>query len=633
MKTNNRSFLQFFAVCAILLGSFFSPVFSFESVEAVSMPAMTIRDEAYQAVYLSQSLPDPIVLTEGEVKTIVVRFKNTGTATWKSSGSGYVSAFTVEPKYHASEFQGTTWNAPDQTAAIKTTVKPGGIAELPIELKAKKAGTYREQFYLAANNYTWIKGGYVYLDIKVVQKPTGAGTVTPKADVNSSVVKPSNQTGTYTGEKAILTKKQIIAKPGEKVKVRAHFWNTGTATWSSYSVRVTETTGSATLFGDTDWSSSDHTKVISRQIVPTFLAENSFYLVMPSTEGTYRLTLQLEADQRDVAGATVEIPVQVTAHPEVSTKNPQPETPSSIATPRLSSEPTIKIGLWEAPESVQFWTPEDEYRIFDGEKEIALIPKHTDVLITPTANMIQLQVAGALFLTDGSFRLVPATNPHAVFELKNFTRTVSWKKGVNYNKYRGILQVQFGKKDKQFWAINETLLEDYVVGIAETGNDTHPEYQKALLTAARTYAYYLKDCACKYGSFDVVPSTADQLFLGYNSELQMPNIRGAAEATRGMMITYDIDQNPSTPSDIVITPYFSNTDGRTRSWSDVWGGKEKPWLVSVEATYDKRDGKKLWGHGVGMSNRDAIIRAVEGKAMWEEILQYYYTGVTIERIY
>ena len=172
-----------------------------------------------------------------------------------------------------------------------------------------------------------------------------------------------------------------------------------------------------------------------------------------------------------------------------------------------------------------------------------------------------------------------------------------------------------------------------MAGIAETGNTTHPEYQKALLTAARTYAYYLIQCACKYGSFDVVPSTADQLFLGYVSELELPNIRQAANDTRGMMVTYDIDSNPATQSDIVITPYFSNTDGRTRSWTEVWGGKAKPWLVSVEATYDKRDGKKMWGHGVGMSNRDAIIRAVEGKATWSEILQYYYTGVSVERIY
>ena len=52
----------------------------------------------------------------------------------------------------------------------------------------------------------------------------------------------------------------------------------------------------------------------------------------------------------------------------------------------------------------------------------------------------------------------------------------------------------------------------------------------------------------------------------------------------------------------VITPYFTWSDGRTRSWTDVWGGSTKPWLVSVEAPYDV--GKNLYGHGVGMSAWD-----------------------------
>jgi len=50
------------------------------------------------------------------------------------------------------------------------------------------------------------------------------------------------------------------------------------------------------------------------------------------------------------------------------------------------------------------------------------------------------------------------------------------------------------------------------------------------------------------------------------------------------MITYD--------NKIVVTPYYANSDGRTRSWTEVWGGTIKPWLVSVKAKYDTMYTKK-----------------------------------------
>ena len=40
---------------------------------------------------------------------------------------------------------------------------------------------------------------------------------------------------------------------------------------------------------------------------------------------------------------------------------------------------------------------------------------------------------------------------------------------------------------------------------------------------------------------------------------------------------------------------------------------------------------KGYGHRVGMSQYGAEVMAVEGKS-WEEILKYYYTGVTLETI-
>ena len=52
------------------------------------------------------------------------------------------------------------------------------------------------------------------------------------------------------------------------------------------------------------------------------------------------------------------------------------------------------------------------------------------------------------------------------------------------------------------------------------------------------------------------------------------------------------------------------------------------------ATFNKGwDKKKLYGHGVGMSARDASIRASEKGENFEQLLKYYYTGVGLERMY
>jgi stage II sporulation protein D len=148
------------------------------------------------------------------------------------------------------------------------------------------------------------------------------------------------------------------------------------------------------------------------------------------------------------------------------------------------------------------------------------------------------------------------------------------------------------------------------------------EYQKALITAARTYAYWHLTHPGKHITF-TVDSTYDQVYRGHDRELQQPNIVRAVEETRGQIVHYS-----GAP---VVTPYYANSDGRTRAWTEVWGGGAKPWLVSVEAKYDK--GKKLWGHGVGMSARDAAYRADEDKWSWDQLLKYYYTSIDLKRLW
>ena len=99
----------------------------------------------------------------------------------------------------------------------------------------------------------------------------------------------------------------------------------------------------------------------------------------------------------------------------------------------------------------------------------------------------------------------------------------------------------------------------------------------------------------------------------------------AAESTRGNVVTYN--------DEIVITPYFAHTGGITNAWHEVWGGAVKPWLVSVRTEYDARKYSSDFGHGVGMSQVDAAMRADEEGLTFDALLKYYYTGTKVEKIY
>jgi peptidoglycan hydrolase-like amidase len=94
----------------------------------------------------------------------------------------------------------------------------------------------------------------------------------------------------------------------------------------------------------------------------------------------------------------------------------------------------------------------------------------------------------------------------------------------------------------------------------------------------------------------------------------------AVKATTEKVVTYN--------GKIAVTPYFSQSDGRTRSWEEVWGnGANYPWCKSVADPYN--EGKSLLGHGVGMSASGARNFADKEGKSYDWILKYYYTGIDI----
>lgn len=597
-------------------------------------PKLTIQDSAYAAKFVSQSVPDPITIEAGATKEVLFKFKNTGSTTWSEKGNNYLSAYTVEPKYHASEFRGSNWIGKSQTAKIKGTVKPGQVGELIVDFKAPvKIGEYIERFYLSSENHTWVEGSYFFVKIKVVE-PSKKVTQAPAPKIEQVSV--SSFKAKFLG----MSKPQVTLAPGERTSIMFMYQNVGKKPWNFFSFKGNEQialAGTQISFADDNWKSSTLVRQGTVNIVQDGVLQKNFTLKAPTQEGTYKAQFYLEVAGEKVEGSEASVDVTVTANTpnHVMNEIPLPPTPL-MPSPRLSEEPKIRVGLLKVEKDVIFSSSMDEYDVYSGETLLTRLSVGAKATLSYSDQKYTCICDGTSYSLTEYFRFVPVNNPHSVFELGHFERTVPWQKGVNFNTYRGVFEFRFPQKGDLPYAINELYFEDYIAGIREVSNGTPMEYMKSQATLERTYAYYIKEHTSKHDerNFDVVASTGDQLYLGETSEKLMPRFVEAVHSTRGQMVVYDVDKNPDTAKEIVITPYFGNSNGMTKSFKQVWGGKDdKPWLVPVAAVYDKRDKKKMYGHGVGMSQRDAMIKAKEEGLDFVALIQYYYTGVDVETIY
>ncbi len=622
-----------FFLFAFLLSIFFvySPVHAAD-------PDLTIRYDSFEAKYLSQSEHDPVTIEAGTTKTIIFKFKNVGTEPWINDGKHFISAYTMNPRQHDSIFfgNGTGWEGPDQIGRMTGTVQPGEIGELGVVLHAPhEVGEYKEEFHLGAEVWTWIKNGYFYLDINVVE-PTKVPEVVK--DIVQEVK--ANEEGSdeskeevveYQAKRLGLSKKSVETIGGEKIKVVAIYQNTGETEWSGYSLAAGSqvalaAVGSGVSFADHGWSSGNVILAVNDAVAPGGLVRETFYIRAPSTKGEYTFTAGLAVDGTSLDQFNIDVHVTENAplnYKAPAFSNTPPGTLGDSEKPVLDEEPRIRVGLSTKEQTVlQVVSYEDEYEVLNGGKKMGVLPKSKVAILKYASGMYSFEGAGMYFQTDAVIRLEPVNNPHAVFTLMNVSRPMSWVGAGDFNKYRGAVEYRIGETDGVLYAVNDLLLDDYVKGISETGRNDQLEFVKANLTAARTYAYASRG---KYPFFDVLGSTYDQLYLGYNVEVLNPTVAMAAEASRGHMVTYE--------GKVVITPYFGNSNGYTKAWHSVWGGKSKAWLQPVKATYDLRDGRRQFGHGVGMSQRDANIRAKEEGVDYIDLLKYYYTGVEVTLMY
>ncbi len=589
----------------------------------------------------------------GQTVTVDVPFKNLGSATWSPEGRAYISAYAISPRYHASVFRSKDWLSTSHPAKILTpSVKTGQTGILRMSLTAPtKEGTYSDSFQLAAENTAWMWGAWVKVTVRVksslasaapvVSSPsvsTPASSVTATTPIASAPVAAPTETSAVPAVKALLvfrSAERFEAPGGMEFSAHMIIKNQGPTSWKRWGLKLVSASSADGKDVDVDepaWAASDLAIMKDAVIPPNQNADFIFPFTIPDKSGNYTFRFAFVADGGVWDGGSIDFPVRVISDvapiipiaPAPSSPS-APSSPTSLAvTPSPTGDPIVRIGLFTTEKFEELTSNSAfEARSAEGSLLASFAPG--------TRVQFRYDAAARLYrLTDGISEKTSATpicfssaNASAVFTVLSYENRPGWNSSLNDNMFRGTLELRKNDRNEYVWLIDELGIESYLHGLAETSNASPVEFQKALAVAARSYAYWHLTHPGKHWHF-TVDATYDQVYKGYGAEIRTSRFVSAVDSTRGQIVIYNGDN--------VITPYYTWSDGRTRAWTEVWGGAAKPWLVSVPAIYDLAAGRTLFGHGVGMSAWDAIGRANAGE-MYDVILKYYYSGTGLKTAY
>ncbi|MBU1074506.1 hypothetical protein KJ705_00295 [Patescibacteria group bacterium] len=547
----------------------------------------------YSAKLVSRSY-DTINIDPGKRITFEAEFENTGSETWYNNLGNFVALNNTNPPGRNSDFRDIFWPNYYRPTVMKTPiVEPGETGLFRFALTApQEEGIYAEKLGLVAEHLTWIDGGDLEITMRV-----------------------GNPLPHFSAKKTAQSHNEIDIEPGNAITVWVEFENTGSQNWDPDSnhfvaLNVNNPVGRESVFRHEFWPAHYRPTVMKDGLVSTGeKVRFEFALQAPDTVGSYTEDFGLVAENLTwIQGGTVEITINVAYEPE-----PVAE---------IEGEPDVRIGLYPTSSEVTL-SANGDYEIRNTENTLLGSYNQGEVSTIEYENGIySLSIQESTINSTLPLRAVPKSS-ETILEITNYEHRPEWDESLNDNLFRGILEISFAEAAEQLWIINELPLESYLRGVAEAGNDNDQDYLKALLTAARTYAMYHYQTGTKHADEDfTIDAIYDQVYRGYGFETRSPNVTQAILDTEGTIVTYE--------DELAITPYFSQSDGRTRSWEEVWAGGPYHWLVTVDDP--ACEDKELLGHGVGMSAYGARAMAEDGED-YESILKHYYTDIELKSIY
>lgn len=581
-----------------------------------------------------------VELNPGEKKWITLTYTNTGAKTWyRNAQAAFVSLYLVGAK--SSPVGGAGWRTSGSPAKIRdASVQPKFKTVVTFPVFGNAPGTYTERLRLASENTAWMNGAETLLMVKVkgAVASAPAATTPVSTPVSAPVASAPAAAKTYSAMLLLRSAKELSLAGNARQQMTFGFKNTGSALWGSRSLKLSNVfpalESSLSSVYDDSWRTPAEPVRVDTVTNPGEIGFLSFMLKAPIKSGTYRASFILEADGQQVEGGAVDVPITVTSDGIVETQPPiTPSTsptyvpPNGVIpiTPDAGPEPTLRVGIFATTDDQMIVSAPGPFRLQQKGAAVCSFTSGQTVTVRFDREYKVYKATGPDCTSQSTdvYQVQGADDSALPLEMTDFSRPVSWLPGANDNKFRGALELRWSSVTDAVWAINELPMEQYLYGIAETSDVSPMEYQKALLTAARTYAYYHWKRATKHADEGFhVDSKYDQVYRGYGAEARSPNIVQAVKDTRGQIVVYG--------NALAITPYFSRSDGRTRNWNEVWGGSGFPWLVSVPVPQDQ--GRTLWGHGVGLSATGALGMANEGKT-YQDILRLFYSGTGLLRFY
>lgn len=594
-----------------------------------------VRDAAYAAEWPNGQVYK-VTAKPGEQVSVIVEAKNIGKRTWSNTGDRFVSLYTVRPNYRESSLfiSQKGWLAKDQVRMATKTVLPGKNGTFTFTIQAPKMeGEYAENFRLAVEEYSWVKNGEVQIALTVATpraEPEGEGTDKTDPTTISKLYKDTTYDATYL----VSSHRKLDLRPGEKVTVQVGFKNTGQKTWyksgnrfvSLYTIEPNYRSSRFSTLSSpsTGWLANNQVAMLQDEIKPGQLAFFKFVIVAPITPGAYVEKFRLAAEDHSwISGGELELPITVR-----TPTGTLPET--GLTDPGGELGPMMRVGLYSSDEAF-IVTADSPFEVRSGSGAVLVsLPARSPVTVRFNKNLNQYQVSAlGLERMMSEHVVVQALDHFTIMEILSLSRPLPWNPAVNENTFRGSIEIRHSEETGKTWTINVLPMEHYLRGIAETSSSSPVEFLKVMSVSARTYAYYHYQRQTKHADeYFYVDSQLDQVYRGYALEKRHPSLTEAVLATTGQVVTYT---DPTTgETKIAITPYFSWSDGRTRSWSEVWGG-DVPWAKSVPVPHDQ--GKSLYGHGVGLSARGGLLMIQEDGMTYEQVLKYFFQGIEIQDWY
>lgn len=498
-------------------------------------PAPAIAASAYSAKWTGQL--EGLSVKQGDSVELWVDIKNTGAATWSNTGPNAVKVATIKPRDRQSKLRNSAWLSENRVASFTgTQVAPGEVGRFAFSVTAgAPAGKYREYFGLVAEGVTWLDKFYFYIDLNILPAIYRATWV--------------NQS-----EKLVLT-------PGDETTVWVELTNSGNTAWqisgdNAVKLGTARPLDRVSDFYTPGWLSPNRAAVADKVVDPGATGRFSFTIKAPDKIGKYQ-----EYFRPVVEGVTwmpdLGIYWEITVNEELVLKNP------------------IQVGLSSTDVPIVVTSDNGFVIRRSGDKGLVVrVAAGNSASITARSGGYLVNVAGTTYDVSDWLRYIP---------LKNSILTVNNDKvSSQYNRFRGVITIRRSSLSGNVWMVNEVELEDYLKGLAEVPDSWPLEARKAQVVAARTFAVRrMKEPRADI--FNLYDDTRDQVYYGYNYELNRPGIAEAVAATPGIIIKYG--------NDPILAYYFSDSGGATENVENVWsnGNPQRaiPYLKGVTDPYAK----------------------------------------------